>query len=114
MHLGCYQQVEQLRWFKEAWDAANQARNCGVDIRAVTVWALLGAFDWDSLVTRRGGNYEPGVFDVRNGQPRPTRLAEMITKLGANEFVYDRMVDEPGWSKQASRLRFSSQQELLV
>ena len=32
--------------------------------RAVTVWALLGSFDWDSLVTSRG-HYEPGAFDVR-------------------------------------------------
>ena len=43
---------DQLRWLLEIWDAAEQARGGGVDVRAVTVWSLLGSFDWNSLVTR--------------------------------------------------------------
>jgi hypothetical protein len=47
-------------------------------VRAVTAWALLGSYDWDSLLTRRRGNYEPGAFDVRRRdetgiQRRPAR-----------------------------------------
>jgi len=114
VHLGCYQQIEQLRWFKEGWEAANRARSCGVDIRAVTAWALLGAFDWDSLVTNWCGNYEPGVFDAASGEPHPTRLAEMIRKLSHNETVDDPALDQPGWWKQPSRLRFRAREEILV
>ena len=43
---------EQMRWFHEAWQAARTTRERGMDIRAVTAWALLGSFDWNSLVTR--------------------------------------------------------------
>ena len=32
------------------------ARDEGVDVRAVTAWALLGSYDWDSLVTRLAGH----------------------------------------------------------
>ena len=58
----------------------------GVDVRAVTAWALLGSFDWDSLVTRDAGHYEPGAFDVRAAQPRPTALAGMMS---TNRFAED-------------------------
>lgn len=114
VHLGCYQQIEQLRWFKEAWHAANEARSRGIDIRAVTAWALLGGFDWDSLVTNWCGNYEPGVFDVSDGEPYPTRLAGLIAKLALSEAVDDPKIDQPGWWKQPSRLRFPAREELLV
>src|SRR5581483_2747354 len=50
-HLDCTRD-EQLRWLREAWRGACEARQEGADVRAVTVWALLGASDWDSLVTR--------------------------------------------------------------
>jgi hypothetical protein len=53
---------EQIRWFKEAWRAAEVMRTRGADVRAVTAWALLGSFDWDSLVTRANGNYEAALL----------------------------------------------------
>jgi dTDP-4-dehydrorhamnose reductase len=74
---------EQLRWFMEIWDAAQAMRRAGADIRAVTVWSLLGAFGWDKLVVRDGGNYETGVYDLRSPQPRPTALAGMLRELAA-------------------------------
>ncbi len=114
VHLGCFQQIEQLRWFKQAWDAANLALSRGLDIRAVTAWALLGSFDWDSLVTNCCGNYEPGVFDVSDDEPRPTRLAETIPKLVRNEVLPDSRIDDPGWWNQPSRLRCPSKEQLLV
>ncbi|MCA1614209.1 MAG: family 1 glycosylhydrolase, partial [Acidobacteria bacterium] len=79
-HLGCTRE-EQLRWFKEVWDGAQSLRAAGADVRAVTAWALLGSFDWDSLVTRAAGRYEPGVFDLRSPSPRPTALAGLLTGL---------------------------------
>src|SRR5439155_15894377 len=63
---------DQLRWLREIWDAATLARAQGADIREVTVWALLGSYDWNCLVTECRGYYEPGPFDVRGPQPRAT------------------------------------------
>lgn len=79
-HLGCTRE-EQLRWLHQTWQAANRLQASGVDLRALTVWALLGTFDWDNLLTSDGATYEPGVFDVRGGQPRPTALHAMVQSL---------------------------------
>ena len=102
-HLGCTAD-EQLRWFMEIWRAALQAREEGVDLRAVTSWALLGSFDWNSLLTREENYYEAGAFDVFDGDPRPTLLAEMIRELAAgNEFDHP-FLAEPGWWRGEARL----------
>ena len=70
VHLGSTAD-EQIRWLTEVWDEARRARDAGVDVRAVTAWALLGSFDWPSLLTRKEGLYEPGCFDVRGLSPCP-------------------------------------------
>lgn len=95
-HLGCTVD-EQLRWFMGIWNAARAARTEGADVRAVTIWSLLGSFDWNSLVTREEGHYEPGVFDVYDGEPRETLLAQMVrglTVLGTFDHPY---LATPGW-----------------
>ncbi len=46
---------EQLRWFAEVWRAAERLRAEGADVRAVTVWSLLGTFNWNVLLTRTDG-----------------------------------------------------------
>ncbi|HET7698739.1 MAG TPA: family 1 glycosylhydrolase, partial [Vicinamibacterales bacterium] len=76
-HLSCSRE-EQIRWFAEAVRGAEAARTRGADVRAVTAWALFGSFDWDSLVTRDAGHYEPGAFDVRASPPRPTAVASVV------------------------------------
>lgn len=80
VHLGGPRE-EQLRWLAEAWAAACALRGEGVDVRALTVWSLLGTFDWDRLVTEERGHYEPGAFDLRAPAPRPTALASMTRAL---------------------------------
>jgi dTDP-4-dehydrorhamnose reductase len=80
-HLGCTRE-EQMRWLTEVWEAARSLKHSGADVRAVTAWALLGSYDWNTLLTRRDGHYEPGVFDVRSGRPRPTALARLLRDLG--------------------------------
>ena len=70
-----------MRWFAEAWRAAQAARAEGADVVAVTAWSLLGAFDWDSLVTLDRGRYESGVFDLRSSPPRPTILAKVLREV---------------------------------
>ena len=102
-HLGCTRE-EQLRWFKEVWDTARTLRGDGVDLRAVTAWSLLGAFDWCSLLTRCVGRYEPGVFDVRGGRPRPTAVARMLRDLAATGEHEHPALDAPGWWRRLDRL----------
>lgn len=103
-HLGCTRE-EQLRWLAHIWRSAQQARAAGADVCAVTVWALLGSFDWDSLVTRQTGHYEPGAFDVRGDVPRPTALARLIKHLPAQlDARSAQLVESPGWWDRPSRL----------
>ncbi|HEU4587102.1 MAG TPA: family 1 glycosylhydrolase [Gemmatimonadales bacterium] len=99
-------QEDQLRWLQELSDAAEAARRRGADVRAVTVWALLGLFDWDSLVTREQGHYEPGVFDIRGGTPRPTALAGMVRSLAAGRRPDDPALATPGWWRRADRFAY--------
>jgi dTDP-4-dehydrorhamnose reductase len=95
-HLGCTAD-EQVRWFMEIWNAADQARSEGAKIQAVTIWSLLGSFDWDSLVTRDEGHYEPGVFDVYDGQPRETLLGKMVREIAARGTFDHPFLATPGW-----------------
>ncbi|MBV9697996.1 MAG: sugar nucleotide-binding protein, partial [Gammaproteobacteria bacterium] len=96
VHIGCTRE-EQLRWLHDAWQAALDARAAGCQILAVTPWALLGSFDWDSLLTRSAGHYEAGAFDCRGTAPRATALAALIRKLSLGEPPEHPVLATPGW-----------------
>ena len=101
-HLGAHRE-DQLRWLLEIWDGAKQARANGVDVRAVTVWALLGSFDWNCLVTECRGYYEPGPFDVRSTPPRPTALARLMRELSADRPLSQQVLRGKGWWRRTER-----------
>src|SRR4051812_4257801 len=105
VHNGCTRE-EQLRWLLEVWDAASALKQQGVDLRAVTIWALLGTFDWNSLVTRTEGHYEPGAFDLRSPEPRPTALASMARELANGTSPTHPVLDMPGWWRRSKRLLY--------
>lgn len=105
VQLGCTRE-EQMRWLAEAWQAAERARTDGMDVRAVTVWALLGALDWDKLVTRADGSYESGCFDIRGSEPRPTALATMVHALATGGAYDHPVLATPGWWRRPDRLRY--------
>ncbi|MES2317686.1 MAG: family 1 glycosylhydrolase [Pseudomonadota bacterium] len=94
---------DQLRWLLEVWEASRQARRDGVEVLAVTVWALLGSFDWNSLVTACRGYYEPGPYDVRSPQPRPTALAGMMRELAAGLALSHPVLRGQGWWRRPGR-----------
>ncbi len=94
---------DQLRWLLEIWEAAKEVRGNGVDLRAVTVWSLLGSFDWNSLVTQNRGYYEPGPFDVRSPEPRPTALARMMRELASNQPLTHPVLRAKGWWRRPGR-----------
>jgi dTDP-4-dehydrorhamnose reductase len=120
-HLGCTRE-EQMRWLLETWRSAATLRREGVDVRAVTVWSLLGAFDWNSLVTCDGGYYEPGPFDVRGPTPgtapaaaappppRETALAVLTRQLARGDAPDHPLLEHPGWWRRPDRLCYPAAQ----
>ena len=97
---------EQMRWLYETWNAAGSLRRSGVDVRAVTAWALLGAYDWHILCTRETEYYEPGAFDVRSPAPRPTALAGLVRDLAQGRTPTDPLLDTPGWWRRDVRFEY--------
>jgi dTDP-4-dehydrorhamnose reductase len=83
------------------------ARARGVDVRAITAWALLGSYDWDSLVTRSNGHYEPGAFDLRAPVPRPTALATAIREIADGQEISHPVAASVGWWRRSGRLLWS-------
>ena len=71
---------EQMRWMADGWTAALDLREEGIDVRAVTSWSLLGSCGWNTLLTEPG-TYEPGVYDVGDGTPKPTAMAGLLRAL---------------------------------
>jgi dTDP-4-dehydrorhamnose reductase len=104
VHLGGCPREDQLRWLKEAWEACCSLRAEGADVRALTVWSLLGAYDWNTLVTAERGFYEPGAFDMRAPRPRRTALARMTHALATRGDFEHPLLDTPGWWRRRERL----------
>ena len=102
-HNGCTRE-EQLRWLREMWEAAHVARRRGADVRAFTIWSLLGAYDWDQICTQDSGFYEPGAFDLRGPEPRPTAIAAMVRGLASAGKYEHPVLDAPGWWQRGERL----------
>jgi dTDP-4-dehydrorhamnose reductase len=94
---------EQVRWLLDVWDAARTAAEEGADIRAVTVWSLFGAVDWNSLLTERQGVYEHGPFDIRHEPPRPTLLAQAARDLARFGRHDGRDAVPVGWWRRPER-----------
>jgi dTDP-4-dehydrorhamnose reductase len=109
-HNGCTRE-EQLRWLKYVWDGAVNAKRSGANVVAVTAWALLGAVDWDSLLTLERNHYESGVFDVRGPKPRPTALAPMIKTMSTGRAPSHPVLANPGWWQRHDRYHFGHRPE---
>jgi dTDP-4-dehydrorhamnose reductase len=108
-HLSCTRE-EQMRWFQEIWDTCTSLRTeKGIDIKAVTAWALLGSFGWNRLLTSRQMDYETGAFDIRCEQPRLTALGALIQKIGHGERFEHPVMDMKGWWHRD--VRFFDQQD---
>ena len=101
VHNGCTRE-EQMRWLARAWDGARALSLEGIDIRAVTSWALLGSAGWNTLLTRPGV-YESGTFDVASGAPRPTARADLMRGL-PRDAVRHPVVAAAGWWERSGRL----------
>lgn len=101
-HNGCTRE-EQMRWTYEAWVGCERLRARGVPVEAVTVWALLGGYDWDRLLTVEAGGYECGAFDVRGDEPRATGMVSMMRSLATSQGELSPVLSRPGWWRRDIR-----------
>jgi dTDP-4-dehydrorhamnose reductase len=107
---------DQVAWWSDAWTAACVARARGIDVRAVTAWAVVGATDWDSLLCRSAGRYEPGLFDIRDRPPTPRPVAHAVraAALAASSARTMRSQRSPlpghpeGWWRRADRYLYAA------
>jgi len=106
-HLGCTRD-EQLRWLWESWRTCQALQHRGIDVRAITAWALLGNVGWSSLLTAEGGEYEPGVIDLRRRES--TTAAERVVRAiggdtdAAAWAATHPVLAQPGWWRRDVRL----------
>ena len=113
VHLHCHRE-EQLRWFKHIWKACANLTEQGVNIKAVTSWALLGSYGWNKLLTQENGDYEPGAFDLRAGYLRPTALAKSIREVSYNNNCEHHLSKEKGWWLQDTRVIYGPPSETIL
>ncbi|MCW3091596.1 MAG: sugar nucleotide-binding protein [Ferruginibacter sp.] len=95
-HLHCSRE-DQLRWFKEIWDNCCNLVKKGINIKAVTAWSLLGAYDWNSLLVQDAGMYETGVFDLTTHSRRPTAMVKLIRSLSTEGEFNHPLLTNKGW-----------------
>jgi dTDP-4-dehydrorhamnose reductase len=100
-HLGASAE-EQARWFSYVWHAAQEARDAGVPVHAVTAWALLGSYGWDRLVTEGASSYEPGAFHVVDGQLVETPYAGFLRAVSQGAAT----VVDGGWWRSPERVLY--------
>lgn len=95
---------EQMRWTAETWDTCAELRDECVDVLAITVWALLGSRNWNSLLTLDTNHFECGTFDPRGPTIRPTAMAAMLTGLVYGTLDRHPVLNNLGWWHGDARL----------
>lgn len=102
VHLGCTRE-DHMRWFYHVWQSVRHLPGEGIDLKAITTWALLGSFDWDSLLVENRGYYEPGLLDLRSPEPRPTGLARVVTDIITKGNSEHPVLEGKGWWQREDR-----------
>ena len=102
-HLGG-ESDDQIRWLDEVWEGAKAAKANGIDVRAVTVWALLGSWNWSCLCTEDVGDHEVGVIDYRRSKRELTELAEVVRQLSTSGRAQHPALEHRGWWRNSERL----------
>jgi len=94
---------ERVRWLAQHAADVLQLRAGGVDVRALGAWAAFGMIDWHSLLRRRAGVAEDGIYTFAgpNGTPQPTAVAGAVRELAATGAIEDGGVR--GWWERPDR-----------
>ena len=98
--------ADQVRWLAEVWQGAQAARRAGAEVQAVTVWALLGLWNWSNLCTQDAGSYEPGVFASPGGELQATPLVGLIEQIGRGERLDQPAMHDVGWWQRQDRFAY--------
>jgi dTDP-4-dehydrorhamnose reductase len=95
---------ERVRWLAQHADDVASARGAGVDLRAIGAWAAFGLVDWHSLLRRREGIAEDGIFTFAgvDGVPQRTAVADAVAALVRGEPIAGAA---SGWWERDARLR---------
>lgn len=93
---------EQIAWFNYIKTACLSLQREGIDVRAITAWALFGSYGWSKLLTQHKGEYEVGVFDARSGELLPTAYTFFLKAISKNPSSA-LLVKERGWWEADSR-----------
>ncbi len=107
VHLGG-ESDDQVRWLNEVWNGAQQAASSGVSVKAVTVWALFGSWNWCNLVTQDAGIYEPGPFDLSSGSAQAMPLASFMEDLTHRRELIHPALATQGWWHRRDRILYAS------
>jgi dTDP-4-dehydrorhamnose reductase len=101
----------QIRWLDQIWKTAQKLHSEGISFEAVTVWSLLGTYDWHKLCTECENFYESGVFDLRNyeNHPQPTALSKMVKALATEGKFESPLLNSEGTWKTARRILWNAQ-----
>jgi hypothetical protein len=102
VHMHCTRE-EQIRWLKEKFDITTLCMQHDIPVKAITAWSLLGAYGWNKLLTEPPYTYEPGVFDLTFGEPRPTALAKLLKSFSKHEKYNHPILDQPAWWARKDR-----------
>jgi dTDP-4-dehydrorhamnose reductase len=96
---------ERVRWLAQHAQDVAALRDDGVDVRALGAWAAFGLVDWHSLLRRRDGVAEDGIYTFAgpDGTPQPTAVADAVRVLAAGGRIDDGGVR--GWWERADRAR---------
>jgi dTDP-4-dehydrorhamnose reductase len=107
VHINC-DYHNQIRWFGQIRNTCIDLLKSGVNVKALTSWAMLGSFGWNRLLTEPGGHYESGAFDISSGTPIGTPLADYIENLNSDPaFEHVALLDK-GWWEEDSRFIFDN------
>ena len=103
--------ADQVAWWREAWAAAIEAQASGVDVRAVTAWAVFGAWDWDTVLRQHGRTWAPGCLS-----PEPDAAAAPLLAAIRARSTDDvaAVTATPGWWRRPDRARHHPDRGPLV
>jgi dTDP-4-dehydrorhamnose reductase len=98
---------ERVSWLLEHDADARALAAEGANVVAVGAWAAFGMVDWHSLLRRRDGVAEDGIYTFvgRDGVPQETPVAEALRALALGDDAAAHALAEPGWWTRASRYR---------
>ena len=92
---------EQIAWFNYIRKACLHLIEKGVNIRAITAWALFGSYGWSKLLTEHKGEYERGVFEVCSGELTPTAYTDYLKAIIRNPAAHSEQLT--GWWEKDRR-----------